>query len=121
MNRFLDWLEDYYIHAVMLVTIAVFAFGGIVSRCDKQEDEATIAHRELARQRYLEIRDNREAFYEKYCNELPQFASAQDFSMWIDDADVPSFSLLHDYIMAKYGEYMDEDGYIDLVDYLGYE
>ena len=118
MSRIIDWLEDYYIYVVMFAVIAIFAFGGIVSRCDKDSNEIV---REQTWEKRKVRDENRAAFYEKYCTELTQFASAMDFSIWLDEADVPSFALLHDYVMAKYGDYTDEDGYINLVDYLGYE
>ena len=113
MERFIEWIEDYYIYFAMIFVIAFFSFGGIVSYCEKKDDGESEKW-SLVKQ----IEENRTEFYEKYEELLPQFLTARDFSLWLDGADHESIVLLHSLIGTYSDEYDGDEGFADMVDYL---
>ena len=114
MSRFTDWLEDNYYYLVMIVVVALFAFGGVATCSDKHEEKVSTD----ASERRQEIDEHRKAFFEKYSQFLPQFLDWKDFSHWIDTADKESIVLLHGVVEANGYEYQGDEGFADMIDYL---
>lgn len=116
MSRLLGWIEDNYPYLAAIMVIAVFAFGGIASMCDK--DDASVDFKRKTLETKAQIDSNRADFYGKYREYFPQFPDERGFSMWLDDADKESIALLHALMEAVGDEYDGDEGFADMIEYL---